>query len=434
MHEAIQHLGEDAAKIAALPLWSLTDTTVVDCLRTAHRLQQTVAALTARFVQQAALRDIPAARGHRTVAGWLRSELLLDPGAARDLAKRAAILHNRPAVEQALVDGAIDVQQAAVIAAAVDAIPATLADALDTGGQDGGAAERASGEQVAAHAEAVLLDMAGRFPADHLRRLGERILAHVAPEIADRADEAALRRLEERARRTRFFTMAPPRDGMVRLSGMVGVEDAAVINAAMQPLCGPVTGDDRTPGQRRADALVDICRLALRTGTLPEDGGEPPQVVVTVPFDPLAHALGTAVTDTGERVSAETARRLACDARILPVVLGGAGQVLDAGRSRRLATGALRRALVARDRGCAFPGCDRPARWCDAHHLRSWADGGATSLDNLVLLCRYHHGLIHDPASGWSARLGSDGLPEFVPPPWTDPAQRPRRNLYHPRT
>jgi hypothetical protein len=113
-------------------------------------------------------------------------------------------------------------------------------------------------------------------------------------------------------------------------------------------------------------------------------------------------------------------------------VLGSAGQVLDAGRSRRLATGSLRRALAVRDRGCAHPDCDRPPRWTDAHHLLSWADGGGTSLDNLVLLCRHHHRLVH--AGEWGVRLGADQLPEFIPPRWLDSEQRPRRNLYHLRT
>ena len=287
---------------------------------------------------------------------------------------------------------------------------------------------------LADRAEAALIDRAAQFPAHQLRRLGERILAHVAPEIADRADEATLRRLEARASRRRTLTLSQPREGLVHLFGTFSVEDAAVLHAALQPLCTPAAGDERSAGQRRADALVDVCRLALRTGQLPEHGGEPPQVTVTIPYDPLTATLGTATADNGERLSADTARRLACDARILPIVLGGAGQVLDAGRSRRLATGPLRQALHPRDRGCAFPGCDRPPRWCDAHHLRPWSAGGRTSLDNLVLLCRLHHRTLHDPSSGWTARLARDDLPEFVPPPWTDPAQRPRRNLYHPRT
>jgi hypothetical protein len=173
--------------------------------------------------------------------------------------------------------------------------------------------------------------------------------------------------IEARAQRRRGLTLSLPVDGLVRLSGVLGTEDAATVQAALHPLSRPLAEDDRTPAQRRADALIEVCRLALRTEELPDDGGEPPQLAVTVAYQPLARTLGTAVTDTGERLSAATVRRLACDARILPVVLGGAGQILEVGRARRLATGPLRRALHIRDRGCAFPDCDRPPRWTDAH-------------------------------------------------------------------
>jgi len=113
-------------------------------------------------------------------------------------------------------------------------------------------------------------------------------------------------------------------------------------------------------------------------------------------------------------------------------VLGSAGQVLDLGRSQRLFTAALRRALALRDGGCAFPGCDRPPAWYDCHHIGFYADGGTTSLDNGVLLCGHHHGVVH--RDGWTIHLATDGIPEFTPPHWIDPNRTPRRNhRYHPR-
>jgi hypothetical protein len=101
-----------------------------------------------------------------------------------------------------------------------------------------------------------------------------------------------------------------------------------------------------------------------------------------------------------------TARRLACDATVLPAVLGSAGQVLDLGRSTRLVTPPLRRALVLRDGGCRFPGCDRPPEWTDGHHLVPWARGGPTDLANMILLCRHHHVLVHE--GGWRITLHPD--------------------------
>jgi hypothetical protein len=173
--------------------------------------------------------------------------------------------------------------------------------------------------------------------------------------------------------------------------------------------------------------------LLLAGGRLPDNGGDRPQLVITASYDVLRQRLGGGTTDTGEPVSAAAVRQMACDARILPLVFGGDSQILDAGRSRRLVTGPLRRALNARDRGCTFPGCDRPAGWCDAHHIVSWTDGGTTDLTNVALLCEHHHRAVHD-VNGWQVRIGADGHPEFMPPAWIDPEQVPRRNPYHRRT
>jgi hypothetical protein len=128
----------------------------------------------------------------------------------------------------------------------------------------------------------------------------------------------------------------------------------------------------------------------------------------------------------------ETARRLACDAHILPVVFDGHSHPLDVARTRRLFTAGLRKAIVARDRGCTFPGCDRDARWCDGHHvIPHWA-GGPTALNNAALLCPFHHTELHKPG-GWTMYIAPDGLPTFIPPRHLDPHQKPRRNRYHRR-
>ena len=153
--------------------------------------------------------------------------------------------------------------------------------------------------------------------------------------------------------------------------------------------------------------------------------------MVTTQFDVLTGQLAAGTLDTGQTLSADTVRRLACDAAILPAVLDGAGQVLNVARQRRSFPAAIRRALVLRDRGCAFPGCDRPPRWTEGHHIVHWTTGGETSLQNGVLLCRRHHrGIHHD---GWQVRIAGDGHPEFTPPAWIDPQQHPRRNTYHRR-
>lgn len=142
-------------------------------------------------------------------------------------------------------------------------------------------------------------------------------------------------------------------------------------------------------------------------------------------------ALGSACprASYGGAFDLGTARRIACDSRIIPVVLGGDSMVLDVGRERRSVPPAIRKAATVRDLGCTFPACTVPAEWCDGHHVIPWSRGGPTSLDNCALLCGYHHTLIHQ--GHWIIRMAGDGHPEFLPPSWMDPYQRPLRNLVH---
>ncbi|MBW8822183.1 MAG: HNH endonuclease [Streptomyces sp.] len=126
-----------------------------------------------------------------------------------------------------------------------------------------------------------------------------------------------------------------------------------------------------------------------------------------------------------------SARRLlawACEAQIVPVVFNDSGGILNYGRTRRFASPGQRLALAARDRGCSFPGCDRPPAWCEAHHILEWIFGGETNLDNLTLVCSYHHrNFAH---AGWHAEI-RDGVVWWTPPAWEDPERRPRRNTVH---
>ena len=348
---------------AATAVWALADGELVDALDQLHVAQQRLAAVNLALVRELDGRGLAVAQGASSTAVWLRGRMRLSIGAARRLVELAAAVDTGPAVvRDGLAAGTVSLEQAQVITRAVAALPA------------------GAGPAVVDKAAATLAGHARDHEPAVLRRLGERILQVVAPDMAEEAELAALGRAARRAHRDRFLTLSDAGDGAVRLSGRLGAEAAAVVRAALEPLCRPVPGDGRTPAQRRADALTDICRLALSTSELPDHGGEPPQVVVTTSYDTLTRQLGPGLLDTGETLTPEAVRRLACDARILPAVLDGAGQPLDLGRQRRLVTGALRRALVLRDGGCCFPGCDRPARWCQGHHVRHWVDGGATCL------------------------------------------------------
>ncbi|MDG4808593.1 DUF222 domain-containing protein [Micromonospora sp. WMMD1120] len=415
----IDELARAEAAVAACadaPAWALAERDLITVLDATHRVQQRLAAVQVAVVRELDGRGTAVERGASSTTVWLRERLRLDVSAARRLVGLAASLDVAPpGVRAALADASVTVEQARVIADTAATVSVT------------------AGPEVADKAVDVLVDWARRFDPTVLRRLGTRILDHVAPDLADAAARAALAAEADRAARDRHLTLSTRADGRLRLTGTLDAETAGLLRAAIDPLSVPAGPDDtRSPEQRRHDALADVCRLALRTGDLPEHGGDPAQVVITTGYDALAGQVGAGALDTGLHLTPDTVRRLACDATVLPAVLGGAGQVLDVGRQRRLVTGPLRRALILRDGGCAFPGCDRPPRWCDAHHIRHWADGGTTSLDNAVLLCGHHHRHLH--RTQWRVRLGDDGHPEFVPPAWLDPDQLPRRNHYHRRT
>ncbi|MBV9011527.1 MAG: DUF222 domain-containing protein, partial [Pseudonocardiales bacterium] len=273
-------------------------------------------------------------------------------------------------------------------------------------------------------AEADLARYARSFNPTSLYKIGRHILAHLdqdgpqprqEPEPAPSAGEL---RLRER------------RDGRLGFEGFLESEHGAAFRSLIEQFAVPRPAaegmpDARTTPQRNADALVEVCGLARAAHDCPTTGGEPPHVSVTIDWEALRTGLGAATLDYGTHMRASEARRWACDAKIIPVVLGGASEPLDVGRAMRTVPLSIRRALVVRDRGCAFPGCDRPPALCQAHHCQYWADGGDTSIDNCVLLCETHHRHVH--CTGWEILI-RPGYVEFIPPAILDADRRPLRN------
>ena len=164
-------------------------------------------------------------------------------------------------------------------------------------------------------------------------------------------------------------------------------------------------------------ALMEIIRRNLNPAHA--DTQVPPTVMVTITLDELLKRSGHGdLIGTHEHVSSETVRRLCCDANLIRVVTDGASEILDLGRTVRTAPPKYRRALAARDRGCVFPGCDRPPGHCRAHHIKWWdRDDGETSLQNLALLCHHHHHLVHE--GGWKLTRAPDGHLQFHRPDGT---------------
>ncbi|TWP33870.1 HNH endonuclease signature motif containing protein, partial [Leekyejoonella antrihumi] len=153
----------------------------------------------------------------------------------------------------------------------------------------------------------------------------------------------------------------------------------------------------RSPGKRRADALMELINAGTRASE--QDGGRVSvKATITIPLSVLIGSLvnaGHAVTALGQIIDAGTARALACTARLVPMVIGTQSQPLDVGQASRCFRPATRAAIVKRDRGCTFPGCDRPAPWCEAHHGVPWWVGGRSDLANGTLLCSRHHHIVH---------------------------------------
>ena len=202
--------------------------------------------------------------------------------------------------------------------------------------------------------------------------------------------------LEDQLRRRRF-DVTRKNNGMVAGEFALPKAEGETFLVAIDTLMPPLAdADARTTSQRRADALGDLGRCFLEGSETPVAGGERPHINVHTDIPALqGQGGGLHETQAGVVLDTESVRRLACDASVSRVVFGPDSELLDVGRKTRVIPAGLRRAVVARDRHCVAPGCARPARWSDVHHIVSWADGGETAIDNLCLLCRYHHTQIH---------------------------------------
>lgn len=453
-------LGEAVAALASGGLDDVPDGDLPDVAATLAgaraRLDAAIVEVTGRLVESGAAerRGWSSAKDFLThVTGGLK-------GAGGGLVRASEQLRGLPAVTAALKDGEVSLAQARTIAAKVATLP-----------RDETFRARAAEEMltlVRRHGHDAT-DLGVAF-ADVVRILDPdgRILG------TDRRRE----RQERGAHHARFLSLTPDSLGGVRLRGYGTPEDAEIIRSVLMPLSAPVstepgacggeprtdpdepvftaTGhrtrrscptpgcahdgrDPRDHGSRFWDALVEACQRLIASDTLPRDHGSTPRVVVTIGIESLRDGGAEApdgLLGGGQRISASAVRRLACDAGIIPAVLGSDGEVLDVGRQQRLVTPAMWTALVVRDRHCTFPGCTRLPLACDAHHVVHWADGGATRLDNLVLLCRHHHSVVHH--TPWTLAIDpASRLPVWEPPPSTTwhgkisyrPATRPPGRL-----
>jgi len=217
-----------------------------------------------------------------------------------------------------------------------------------------------------------------------------------------------------RAYERRYLHIGEPVDGLVRLDGLLDAEAGATVRIALNPFMKPGKADDRTAGQRLADALLELCKQ--RPSNSRGDGAGPrPQLIIRATVETLAGIPGAPAGELegGSTVPAETVQRLACDSAISRIIAKGELD-FEITRASRSIPPATRRALAARDHHCVAQSCDRQPSWCDGHHRQFWTNGGPTTLPNLVLLCRPHHRMVHE--GGFELRRAADGRWALIRP------------------
>lgn len=321
-----------------------------------------------------------------------------------------------------------------------------VADAVSEGRISVAGASRilATLDQIAATAPADDLPVVEAFLVEHAQDLTPRQLARLCRALPDRYDPDGAEPREDLLRQKSGVQVVHARDGLVRWIVTMHPEAAGFLTAAMDArtaprrkptfaivdddepagLSDPAPVDDRPIAQKRLDALVSMARESLERDP-GQVAGTSVTMMVTVPLEVLVSGIGASeIAGVDEPISASTARRLAAQAEIIPVVLGSPSEPLDQGRAVRLFTEAQRRAIAVRDGGCVWPGCNAPPGWCEVAHIVAWALGGMTDLRNGVLLCPFHHRRFdHD---GWTMEWRGAEL-SLTPPAWVDASRAPRR-------
>lgn len=459
--------------------WRLGESELVSTTTALFQRMRELEALQVRFVADLESRGTAKTLGASGTAAWLSGIAQLSPGAAVQLVRLGKALAELPATSDAVDAGRISAAHAKVIVGFLSRVPNGLgADAaadceqylLEAApGEDPVAlARRAAAlrhmlepvENGLPDAENAALNelfasttLGGRgvikadIDAETMEMLQTALSAlsqpHPGADGAPDRRSPARRRADALGELLRWYLNSGdgPIAGYERphLSLLIGAEDLAHAGC---------DGAEAAPGQAGTPATDSAAQTGPQRATEPEPGpepeavrtansgsmhagsavdGQPPKVAPDrgayarlFGADPIAPGW---MPWTGP-ISAASARRIGCDCELTAILIDGEGVPLNLGRRQRLVSPAQRRALIARDHGCAFPGCGRPPAWTQAHHIRHWIDGGATDLANLVLLCGHHHRVIHH--NGWDVVLGADGHPWFLPPEWMDPLRQAR--------
>jgi hypothetical protein len=412
-HPALVHPATDAVvavsvaldELFGAALWSLNAAQLAVLVVGLEKQARRVAAAQVVLLGQAEMSLVAEHQGATSTAAWLKTAADVAPGITKARLGLHRSLGARELTGAAFRAGDIGFDAATAVCVAVEGLPGAVPAALTR------------------RIEQILIEVAQEDGTKAVVQHAARIVNQFAPEELEAA--------EQRDHEQNRLAVIPRHDGTVVIRGQLDKEAGALALAVLGPLAKPAAAvgglpDQRTAATRYADAFIQAMRLAGAAS--PEVRGDRPTVVATISLDALQAMVGAlpGVLDTGAVISAGAVRRMACDALLVPVVLGANSEPLDVGRAAYVVPQAMRRALVVRDQGCTMPGCDRPASWCDAHHGLHWSQGGVTALGNVCLLCERHHTIVHK--DGWLISI-IDGRPWFTPPRWIDPDQTPR--LHH---
>jgi hypothetical protein len=420
MDSALSRVQDAMDVLAAVELTSATDEQVLEFWRGLEAVRRRLEPVDHAVIAQVNQRSLAFTHGCRSTAVLARQVLRIRPAeatarvrAAENLGPRVAVNGERlepiyPTVAAAQAQGAISAAHARVVVDAVAALPAEVAVTHDRA------------------VEQWLTDQAREWDPDQLAKHARDVVNALDP-------DGTLREGKERDR-TRNLRLTNRPDGSAHLEADLTAECAERLRVLLAALAKPAPAadgsrDPRTPGQRRHDAFHDLLKLVQRAGECPTANGVTATIVLHMDAEAYATGHGTATTGFGYTIPAAVAKRWAgLEARVIGVLMSRMKQIIAYSSTHRIFTEQQRLALIARDKGCSFPGCDAPPQYCEAHQVTEYRESRRTSVDDAALLCGYHHD--HFEAMGWRVAI-TDGLPTWTPPRWIDPDQRPVRNRMH---
>jgi hypothetical protein len=349
-------------------LADLPDARIEEDFAELHRAVQQLEVERLRRLAEIERRRLHERDGFLSAAAWVVGRFRVAWGAAREHVRIARALDHMPETRAALDEGEVSISAVRVLVAAREVSVEAF--------------QRCEGQLV---------------QAARIHSVSE--LARVAAFWREAAEQEDAPGGEARLRARRRLHAHHPHQRGGRVDGDLDPETGESLLTALRAVLDAESrsgaDDDRTPAQKRADALGEICRQWLDLAERPTVAGERPHVTVTVDGAALGGGSDAGELDHAGPLRVDAVRQLACDASVMRIVMSGRSEPLDVGRRTPVVPPSMRRAVTVRDRRCRFPGCDRPHTWCDAHHVVHWADGGPTALSNLVLLCRRHHRMIH---------------------------------------